>query len=138
LIGKNGKPLAVVEAKRTSTDPSKGKQQEKLYADCLERRYGQRPVIFYTNGFEIYLWDDVSYPARKVSGFYNQEELSLLMDRRTLMRPLQNVVISDQITNRYYQKDAILAVCEALEKKQRKSLLVVATGTGKTRTAISI
>lgn len=138
LFGDNGKPLAVVEAKRTTVDPNKGKQQAKLYADCLENLFGQRPILFYSNGFETYLWDDLSYPARKVSGFYNKEELSLLIDRRAMKRPLQNVVINDNITNRYYQKEAVLAVCEALENKQRKALLVMATGSGKTRTAISI
>jgi type I restriction enzyme R subunit len=138
LFGDNGKPLAVVEAKRTSADPNNGKQQAKLYADCMEKMHGQRPIIFYTNGFETYLWDDVQYPARKVSGFYNKEELSRLIDRRTMRRPLKNIAINDQITNRYYQKQAVLAVCDALEKKQRKALLVMATGSGKTRTAISI
>jgi type I restriction enzyme R subunit len=138
LFGDNQKPLAIIEAKRTSVDPHMGKQQAKLYADCLEKAYGQRPVIFYTNGFEIYLWDDLAYPARKVSGFYAKEELSLLIDRRTMKRPLKSVEISNKITNRYYQKEAILAVCDALEKKQRKMLLVMATGTGKTRTAISL
>lgn len=138
LFGDNGKPLAVIEAKRTSVDPTVGKQQAKLYADCLEQMYGQRPVIFYTNGFETYLWDDLHYPARQVSGFYNKEELNLLIDRRTMKRPLKDVEINESITNRYYQKEAILAVCEALENKHRKALLVMATGTGKTRTAISL
>lgn len=138
LFGDNQKPLAIVEAKRTTVDPHTGKQQAKLYADCLEKAYGQRPVIFYTNGFETYLWDDLAYPARKVSGFYTKEELSLLIDRRTMKRSLKSVEIRDKITNRYYQKEAILAVCDALEKKQRKMLLVMATGTGKTRTAISL
>lgn len=138
LFGDNGKPLAVVEAKRTSADPNKGKQQAKLYADCLENMVGQRPIIFYTNGFETYLWDDLNYPARKVSGFYNKEELSLLIDRRKAKRPLENIHINNQITNRYYQKEAILAVADALKQKQRKALLVMATGSGKTRVAVSL
>lgn len=138
LFGDNGKPLAVVEAKRTSADAHKGKQQAKLYADCLQNMYGQRPVIFYTNGFEITLWDDVEYPARKVSGFFTKEELELLIDRREMKRPLTEVHIDDNITNRPYQKEAILAVCDAFSNKQRKALLVMATGSGKTRTAISI
>ncbi|BBW98594.1 DEAD/DEAH box helicase family protein [Geobacillus icigianus] len=138
LFGDNGKPLAVVEAKRTTADPNKGKQQAKLYADCIENMHGQRPIIFYTNGFETYLWDDLAYPARKVSGFYNKEELSLLIDRRTMKKPLKHVQINDDIANRYYQKEAVLAVCDALENKRRKALLVMATGSGKTRTAISI
>lgn len=137
LFGDNGKPLAVVEAKRTSKDPKIGRQQAKLYADCIESMTGTRPVIFYTNGFETYIWHD-PYPPRKVSGFYNKEELSLLMDRREMKRPLKEIEINDSISNRYYQKEAILAVCDALTRNQRKALLVMATGSGKTRTAISI
>lgn len=137
LFGDNGKPLAVVEAKRTSKDPKIGRQQAKLYADRIETMTGTRPVIFYTNGFETYIWHD-PYPPRKVSGFYNKEELSLLMDRREMKRPLKDIQINDSISNRYYQKEAILAVCDALTRNQRKALLVMATGSGKTRTAISI
>ncbi|MCP8970465.1 DEAD/DEAH box helicase family protein [Ectobacillus ponti] len=138
LFGDNGKPLAVVEAKRTSADPNKGKQQAKLYADCLESMYGQRPVIFYTNGFETYIWDDLEYPARKVSGFYNKEELALLIDRRSMKKPLQDLYLNENIANRYYQKEAILSVCQAFSRKERKTLLVMATGSGKTRTAVSL
>ncbi|GER71879.1 hypothetical protein BpJC7_31820 [Weizmannia acidilactici] len=137
LFGDNGKPLAVVEAKRTSKDPKIGRQQAKLYADCIEKMSGTRPVIFYTNGFETYIWHD-PYLPRKVSGFYNKEELSLLIERRKMKRPLTNIQINDDISNRYYQKEAILAVCDALSRNQRKALLVMATGSGKTRTAISI
>lgn len=137
LFGDNGKPLAVVEAKRTSKDPKIGRQQAKLYADCIEKMTGTRPMIFYTNGFETYIWHD-PYPPRKVSGFYNKEELSLLMERRQMKHPLTNIEINDNISNRYYQKEAILAVCDALSRNQRKALLVMATGSGKTRTAISI
>lgn len=136
LYGENGKPLAVVEAKRTSKDPKIGQQQAKLYADCLEKRYSQRPVIFLTNGFDIYIWDD--YSDRKVYGFYKKSELQLMIDRRKSKKSLSSVTINDEISNRYYQKEAIRAVCEALENKQRKTLLVCATGTGKTRIAISI
>ncbi|PLR82616.1 DEAD/DEAH box helicase [Bacillus canaveralius] len=137
LFGDNGKPLAVVEAKRTSKDPKIGRRQAKLYADCIQKMTGTQPVIFYTNGFETYIWHD-PYPPRKVAGFYNKEELSLLMDRREMKRPLQDIQINDSISNRYYQKEAILAVSDALSRNQRKALLVMATGSGKTRTAISI
>ena len=137
LLGDNGKPIAVVEAKRTSKDPNVGKQQAKLYADCIEQMNGQRPVIFYTNGFETYIWHQ-PYPPRHVSGFYNKADLKLVIDRLTMKRELKNVEINDEITNRYYQKEAILAVCDALERNQRKMLLVMATGSGKTRVAISI
>ncbi|HBG2339808.1 DEAD/DEAH box helicase family protein [Clostridioides difficile] len=136
LYGENGKPLAVVEAKRTSKDPKIGQQQAKLYADCLEKRYSQRPVIFLTNGFDMYIWDD--YSDRKVYVFYKKSELQLMIDRRKSKKSLSSVTINDEISNRYYQKEAIRAVCEALENKQRKTLLVCATGTGKTRIAISI
>lgn len=138
LFADNGKPLAVVEAKRTSVDPNKGKQQAKLYADCLEQMYSQRPIIIYSNGFETYFWDDVEYPARKLSGFYSKEELALLIDRRTMKKPLHDVTLNEQIAGRYYQQEAVLSVCQELSRKQRKTLLVMATGSGKTRTAASL
>lgn len=137
LRGTNGKILAVVEAKRTSRDPKEGRNQARLYADCVEQAQGMRPIIFYTNGFETYIWHD-DYAARRVSGFYTQDELQLLIDRRTMKRPLSNVVINEDITNRYYQKEAIMSICEAFSNNQRKGLLVMATGSGKTRTAISL
>lgn len=139
LYGTNGKPLAVVEAKRTSRDPKDGQHQAKLYADCLENQYGQRPVIFFSNGFETRIWDDFNgYSDRRVYGFYKKSELQLMIDRRTSRRSLDRIDIKDEISNRYYQKEAIKAICESLESKQRKMLLVCATGTGKTRTAISL
>ena len=138
LFGENGKPLAVVEAKRTSKDAKYGQQQAKLYADCIEREYAQRPIIYYTNGKEIYMWDDLDYPERKVAGFYTQKELQLLINRRKSKENLEHIFIDDKITNRPYQLEAIKNVCEAFEQKHRKALLVMATGTGKTRTAISI
>lgn len=138
LMGTNGKPVALVEAKRTSKDARVGQQQSKIYADCLENKYGQRPIIFFTNGFDIYMWDDCNYPYRKVSGYYTQEQLQLLIDRRTLKKNLKNISIDDNITNRTYQHEAIKAFCDDLNNHQRKGLLVMATGTGKTRTAVSI
>lgn len=138
LCGKNGLPLAVVEAKRTSVDPRVGQNQAKLYADCIENEYHQRPVIYYTNGFEIYMWDDKNYPPRKVSGFYTQDELQLLVNRRTSKQNLEHVYVQDKITNREYQLEAIKSVCETFDEGHRKALIVMATGTGKTRTAISI
>lgn len=138
LMGTNGKPVGLVEAKRTSKDARVGQQQAKLYADCLEKKYGQRPVIFFSNGFDTYMWDDYNYPYRKVSGYYTQEELQLLIDRRTLKKDLRNISIDDNITNRTYQQEAIKAFCNDLNNHERKGLLVMATGTGKTRTAVSI
>ncbi|WP_099364498.1 DEAD/DEAH box helicase family protein [Fredinandcohnia onubensis] len=137
LLGTNGKVLAVVEAKRTSRDAKVGRQQAKLYADSIEEAQQIRPVIYYTNGFETYIWHD-DYSARRTSGFYTQDELQLIVDRRKLKKPLSNIEINEEITNRYYQKEAILAVCDAFSHNQRKALLVMATGSGKTRTAISL
>lgn len=138
LFGKNGLPLAVVEAKKTSVDPRVGQNQAKLYADCIEKEYHQRPVIYYTNGFEIYMWDDMNYAPRKVAGFYTQDELQLLVNRRNSRQSLEHIYVQDKITNREYQLEAIKSVCETFEEGHRKALIVMATGTGKTRTAISI
>lgn len=139
LYGDNGKPLAVIEAKKTSVDPIVGSHQAKLYADCLEQMYSQRPLIFTTNGFEINFTDDCrGYPQRKILGIFTKDEMQRMVNRRQSQKPLNNVDIKDEITNRYYQKEAIMSVCDAVDKKQRKMLLVMATGSGKTRTAISI
>ncbi len=138
LYGRDGLPLAVIEAKRTSKDPKTGTQQAKLYADCLERMTGQRPIMFTTNGFETYFWDDVTSPQRKVSGIFSKADLEKLMNRRRERLPLNEIPIDDKITDRYYQKEAIRAVCESIESGHRKALLVMATGTGKTRTASSL
>ena len=138
LYGENGKPLAVVEAKRTSKDAKIGQQQAKLYADCLEKEYAQRPIIYYTNGKEIYMWDDLSYPERKVSGYYTQDELQLLIKRRDSKENLEHIYIANNIANRPYQLEAVKKVCESFEQKYRRALIVMATGTGKTRTAISL
>ncbi len=139
LYGNNGKPLAVVEAKKSSKDPIVGSQQAKLYADCLHNQYGQRPLIFTTNGFEInYTNDAEGYPQRRVAGIFTKDELQLTVDRRNTKVPFEHVEINDNISNRYYQKESIMAVCDAVNTKHRKMLLVMATGSGKTRTAISI
>ena len=138
LFGKDGLPLAVVEAKRASKDPNNGWKQAVLYADCLERKFGRRPMIFITNGFETYFWDDQTSPKRQVSGIFSKNDLQKLMNRRTERLKLEMVPISDKITDRYYQKEAIRAVCGQIEKGFRKHLLVMATGTGKTRTASSL
>lgn len=138
LFGKDGLPLAVVEAKRSSKDPNIGRKQAVLYADCLERKFGRRPMLFTTNGFETYFWDDLSSPQRKVSGIFSKDDLQKLMNRRAERLDLTGVAIDDKITDRYYQKEAIRAVCDQVQKGFRKHLLVMATGTGKTRTASSL
>jgi type I site-specific restriction-modification system, R (restriction) subunit and related helicases len=138
LFGKDGLPLAVVEAKRTSKDPNIGRKQAVLYADCLERKFGRRPMIFTTNGFETYFWDDQTGPQRKVSGIFSKDDLQRLMNRRAERLDLMRIPIDDKITDRYYQKEAIRAVCGQIDQGFRKHLLVMATGTGKTRTASSL
>ena len=139
LWGKDGLPLAVVEAKRTKRSPQEGQRQAELYADCLERMTGQRPVIFYSNGYEHWIWDDRNYPPREVQGFYKQDELQLLINRRTNRDDIAKVAPNRAITDRYYQQEAIRRVTETYANdKQREALLVMATGTGKTRLSIAI
>lgn len=138
LWGDDGKPLAVVEAKRTTVDPAVGKQQANLYADCLEKMHGQQPIIFLTNGYETWLWDDLAYPPRKVAGFYKKEELQRLILRRGQQHTLDVARIKDAIVERYYQKRAIGSIFTQFTQARRKALLVMATGTGKTRTAIAL
>ncbi len=136
LFGSNGKPLAVVEAKKASVSPIKGKHQAELYADCLEKQYGVRPVIYYTNGFVTNIIDGLGYPPRKLYGFHTDKDLELMIQQRG-RHDITDFTVKDNITDRYYQKMAIKAVCEHYNTKHRKGLLVMATGTGKTRVSIS-
>jgi type I restriction enzyme R subunit len=139
LWGDDGKPLALVEAKRTRRDPRVGQQQAKLYADCLENQFGQRPVIFYSNGYEHWLWDDANYPPRAVQGFYKKSELELVIQRRVSRTPLALAEINPEIVERYYQTRSIRRIAEAFEHDHdRKALVVMATGAGKTRTVIAL
>jgi type I restriction enzyme R subunit len=138
LWGDDGRPLAVVEAKKTKRDPQAGQHQAKLYADGLERDFGQRPVIFYSNGYQSWLWDDLDYAPREIYGFYTKDELQTLIQRRTSKKVLAKETINNVITDRYYQHEAIRKVSEALESQHREALLVMATGTGKTRVAASL
>ena len=138
LWGDDGKPVAVVEAKRTKRDPRVGQHQAKLYADCLEKEFSQRPVIFYSNGFRTWMWDDLNYAPREVFGFYTKDELQMLIQRRTSQKTLATQTINNAITDRPYQHEAIRRVAEALDNKHREALLIMATGTGKTRVAASI
>lgn len=138
LYGDNGKPLAVIEAKRTSVDPAKGRQQAKLYADLLERQHGRRPVVFLTNGFETYLQDN-QYPERQVEALYSKRDLEKLFNLRRMRQPLTDIQVDKNIAGRYYQEGAIKAVCHTFDaKNRRKALLVMATGSGKTRTAVAL
>lgn len=148
LWGTDGLPLAVVEAKKTKVDPKVGKRQAELYADCLENRFKQRPVIFYTNGYSSWFWDDTEYPPREVEGFYTRDELQWLVNRRpgsdgknkeTGKRKLTELQPNPKITGRYYQMEACARVMETFDtQRKRKSLIVMATGTGKTRLSMSI
>ena len=138
LWGDDGMPLAVVEAKKTTVDPRAGQQQARLYADCLEAMHGQRPIIFYTNGYETYLWDDQSYPPRAVAGFYKQDELASLLLRRVHRENIDVRQLKDEIAGRYYQKRAIQSISEHFSEAHRKALLVMATGSGKTRVAVAL
>jgi type I restriction enzyme R subunit len=139
LWGDDGKPLALVEAKRTRKSPETGRHQAKLYADCLEQRFGQRPVIFYTNGYKYWIWDDLNYPPREIEGFLKKDELERLIFRRTHRKELHLVTINANIVERSYQNLAIRSITAVFENDhKRKALLVMATGTGKTRTAIAL
>ncbi|EGF33523.1 Type I restriction-modification system, restriction subunit R [Oxalobacteraceae bacterium IMCC9480] len=139
LWGDDGKPLALVEAKSTRKDAKVGQQQAKLYANCLQAQYGQRPVIFYSNGYEHWIWDDASYPPRAVQGFFKKQELALLIQRRTSRKKLAEAVINPAIIERYYQNRAVRRIGATFEAdNQRKALLVMATGSGKTRTVIAL
>lgn len=138
LYGDDGKALAVIEAKRTCADVARGRQQAKLYADSLEQQYGRRPVIFLTNGFETRI-DDGQYPERRVAAVYGKRDLEKLFNLRRMRLPLRNILVDRHIAGRYYQEEAIKAVCESMDaKNRRKALLVMATGSGKTRTVIAL
>lgn len=136
LYGRDGKPLAIVEVKKTSVSPESGRHQVDLYGDCMEKEYGYRPVLYYTNGYSTKVIDGI-YPDRSVMAFHSMEELELIISRRT-RGDITDLCINDEITNRPYQKMAITNICEWLNKKHRRGLLVMATGTGKTRVSISL
>ena len=143
----NGLPLALIEAKRTTKDVEIGKHQASLYANSLEKMHGQRPVIFYTNGYETKLWDDAFYSApRLVHGFYTKEELQWLIQKRKTIKDIRKATVNTDIAGRAYQMEAIKRVAESfvtdgktgIVGNKRKALLVMATGSGKTRTAAAL
>lgn len=136
LYGKDGKPLAIVEAKKTSANPEVGRHQVDLYAECMKKVYGYKPVLYYTNGYVTKIIDGI-YPEREVRAFHSIDELELMIQRRN-RGDITDLKINDEITNRPYQKIAITKICEWFNTKHRRGLLVMATGTGKTRVAISI
>ncbi|WP_369774682.1 DEAD/DEAH box helicase family protein [Saccharopolyspora cebuensis] len=135
----DGKPLGLVEAKRTTKDAKIGQHQAKLYADALEARYGQRPLIFCTNGYETFFHDDLNYPPRQVQGFYTKDQLREVVQRRAGRRSVMTLPINEEIAGRYYQSRAIRRIAESFERdSMRHTLLVMATGTGKTRTVVAL
>ena len=139
LWGDDGKPLAIVEAKRSRRSAKEGEQQAALYADCLQAQFGQRPVIYGSNGYEHWLWDDASSPPRAVQGFHTKDELALMVQRRTSRKRLADLPINHAIVERHYQHRAIRRVADTFEREQhRKALVVMATGAGKTRTVIAL
>lgn len=137
LFSKGGKPLAVIEAKSTIQNAGKGRKQAIMYADCLEKQYGIRPVIYYTNGYETKVIDGMRYPDRNVISFHSHEDLEYLIQKRG-RADITDLTIDDAITNRPYQKTAIKSLVEWLNMKHRRGLLVLATGTGKTRVSIAL
>lgn len=138
LMGDDGRILAVIEAKRTCVDVSKGRQQAKLYADLIEQKQGRRPVVFLTNGFEIHIVDN-QYPERKCAMIYSKRDLEKLFNLQSMRSSLKYITVDKSIAGRYYQEGAIKAVCDSFGiKNRRKALLVMATGSGKTRTVIAL
>ena len=137
LFSKGGQPLAVIEAKSTIKSASVGRKQAILYADCLEQEYGVRPVIYYTNGYTTQVIDGMGYPDREVISFHSHDDLEYLMQKRGRAK-ITDLTIDDAITNRPYQKTAIKSLVEWLNANHRRGLLVLATGTGKTRVSISL
>ncbi|MDD1415497.1 DEAD/DEAH box helicase family protein, partial [Dolichospermum sp. ST_con] len=138
LSSRDSKPLAIVEAKRTSRDPLTGKQQAADYADRIRATHNFDPFIFLANGEKIYFWDRERYPAREVSGFLTEDDLARLAFQRQYRERLTQFSPTRKIIDRSYQFEAVKRVTEALEQGQRKFLLVMATGTGKTRTVIAL
>ena len=140
LFDNNGLPLGVVEAKKTAVDASAGKTQAKLYADALEQRYDQRPVIFYTNGFDIWIWDDAKGEVpRKIYGYYSKNSLRYCIQKTRDRQKLSEVGPKPEIIDRMYQIEAVTRVTEKFEiQRRRKALIVLATGTGKTRVAMAL
>lgn len=137
LFSRGGKPLAVIEAKATSHAVTEGRHQAMLYADCLEKRYGVRPVIYYTNGFTTKVIDGMGYPDRDVISFHSMDDLERLIQKRGRAE-IKDVTIKEEITDRPYQQTAIKRIVEWFNAKHRRGLLVLATGTGKTRVSISL
>jgi len=139
LYDDDGKPLAVVEAKRTRVDPEQGRTQAKCYADGLEQAHGRRPIIFYTNGYDLWYWHDAAQETpRKLYGFPSKDTLQYRHFQVRERLPLAKVAPSPEMELRMYQTEAVRRVVEKFAEKKRKALVVQATGTGKTRIAVAL
>jgi type I restriction enzyme R subunit len=139
LLGGDGYPLAVVEAKKTSKDARIGQEQARQYAENIQKNSSKdMPFVYYTNGHDIYFWDTEKYPPRKVYGFPTKKDLERLLFLRKNEKPLSQELIDRDTAGRTYQIEAIRSVFENLDRGKRKSLLVMATGTGKTRTCVAM
>ncbi len=135
----HGKPAVVVEAKKTAKDPRIGREQALQYAQQLQGlNGGDLPFVFYTNGHETWFWDHGFYPPSKVYGFPTPEDVEWMQERRTHRRPLSVELIDTSIAGRDYQIAAIRSILEGIEARRRRFLMVMATGTGKTRTATAM
>ena len=137
LNGRDNKPLAVIEETETKKNPVLGRKKAIAAAEKLEQKYGYKPIVYYTDGYHIFCIDQLGFPARRVFDFHTIDELELLKQRRGMRQDISNPTIDENITNRQYQKNAIKAVCRAFTDNRRRSLIVMATGTGKTRVSIS-
>jgi len=138
LYGADGRALAVVEAKRTCADVARGRQQARLYADIIEQQQGRRPVVFLTNGFETRIIDN-QYPERRCATVWSKRDLEKWFNLQAMRTSLANIVVDKHIAGRYYQEQAVRAVCESFDAgNRRRALLVMATGSGKTRTVIAL
>jgi type I restriction enzyme R subunit len=139
LLGRDGRPLAVVEAKKTTANADRGREQAKCYADGFEKMYGQRPVIYYTNGYDLNVWNDAeNEPPRQIFGYHSPDSLEYRVSQRKTRMPAKQIAPDSRIADRMYQIEAIKRVIERFGNRYRRSLIVQATGTGKTRVAISL
>ncbi len=139
LWGDDGKPVGLVEAKRTRVDPKQGQRQAELYADCLAAKFGQRPIIYYSNGYKTWMWDDTFYPERQVQGFSTRDELQWKINQRESRKDLTKIQINPAVAGRPYQIEAAARVMQRFQaERRRKALIVMATGTGKTRLSIGV
>ncbi len=138
LYGRDNKPLAIVEYTETAKNPVAGRTKALKAAETLKNKFGYAPVVYYTNGYIITVIDQLGYPPRRVFQFHSIDELELLKARKGMRQDIFNPAIDDNITNRAYQKEAIRSTCKAFTDMRRRSLLVMATGTGKTRISISL